>query len=109
MASLADVTDDTFEQEVLHASRPVLVDFWAEWCGPCRRLHPILEALADELAGRLRIVRLDTATNTQVTVDQAVLNIPTLILYIEGQAVERFGFMSQARLRKRLEKRLRGK
>lgn len=103
MAQLADVVDATFEQEVLLSLLPVLVDFWADWCGPCKRLHPVLESLADELAGRLRIVRVDAATNVEVTSQQGVLNLPTLILYRQGQEVERFGFVSHGRLHKKLE------
>ncbi len=101
--ALSDVTDVTFEQEVLQSAQPVLVDFWAEWCAPCRRLHDILQELDGELAGRVRIVRLDVAANPEVPSVQGVLNIPTLILYRDGQPVERFGFLSKDKLKQRLE------
>ena len=104
MAPIAAVSDASFEREVLQSSQPVLVDFWAEWCGPCRRMHAVLGELAEELAGRVRIVRLDVAANPQAAAGQGVLNIPTLILYRGGREVERFGSLSKEKMRRRLEK-----
>jgi len=108
MAHLSDVSSTTFEGEVLRSPQPVLVDFWAEWCGPCRRLEPVLEGLAEEFAGRLRIVRLDVAANPDVPAREGVLNLPTLILYRDGQPVDRFGPLSEGALRKRLARQLPG-
>jgi thioredoxin 1 len=106
MAPLDAVSDATFGGEVLRAAQPVLVDFWAEWCGPCKRMHVVLEELAGELAGRVRIVRLDVATNPQTPAEEGVLNLPTMILYRDGRPVERWGSMSKEQLRKRLAKAL---
>ncbi len=104
---LEQIGDAEFEEQVLRSPLPVLVDFWADWCAPCRRLHPILERLAEEWAGRLRIVGLDIAANPTVPAQQGVLNLPSLVLYVAGKEVTRFGLLSEKRLCQRLEKVLR--
>jgi thioredoxin 1 len=82
------VTDATFESEVLRSELPVVVDFWAPWCGPCRGVEPILEQLADEQAGRIRFVKLDIDQNVVTASRYGVLSIPTAILFADGQAQE---------------------
>jgi thioredoxin 1 len=82
------VTDADFQQEVLDASEPVLVDFWAEWCGPCKAIAPVLEELSDELAGKVKIVSLNIEENPNTTVQFGVRSIPTMILFKGGEAAD---------------------
>jgi thioredoxin 1 len=100
---LPDVTDGTFQSEVLDAEQPVLVDFWAPWCGPCRVVHPILEEMATE-RDDLRIVSLNTDENQQTAAQYEVLSIPTLILFKDGAEAKRvIGAMPKRRLESELE------
>ena len=85
MADLHDVTDASFEDDVLNAEVPTLVDFWAEWCGPCRAMAPHLERLAEEQAERLHLVKMDVQDNPDTPARLGVLNIPTLILFVGGE------------------------
>jgi thioredoxin 1 len=81
------VSDDSFATDVLKASGPVLVDFWAEWCGPCKAIAPALEAIAEELAGKLTIAKVNIDENPQTPTTYGVRGIPTLILFKDGKAV----------------------
>ena len=83
------VTDETFEQEVLDAEGPVVVDFWAPWCGPCRAVEPILEQLAADYEGRVRFVKLNIDDNVSTAVRYGVLSIPTTILFVDGEEREK--------------------
>jgi thioredoxin 1 len=83
------VTDDSFSDDVLSSSTPVLVDFWATWCGPCKMVAPVLEEIAAEKAGSLRVVKLDVDANPSTARDFQVVSIPTMILFKDGQAVKR--------------------
>ncbi|WP_406302956.1 thioredoxin [Streptomyces sp. NBC_00885] len=87
-AGVAEVTDADFDEEVLRAERPVLVEFTADWCGPCRQLAPVLSALASEEADRLKVVQLDVDTNPEITTRYAVLSMPTLMVFREGEPVK---------------------
>lgn len=94
MADLKNVSEDTFEQDVLEARTPVLVDFWAEWCAPCRMMAPTLEELAQQKADQLEVVKLDVQENPDMAARYGVMNIPTLILFIDGEPAERLtGYM----------------
>jgi thioredoxin 1 len=86
--STIKVTDDTFKSEVLDSDIPVLVDFWATWCGPCRMVAPILEELSQEYEGKLKIAKLDADENPVTTAAYGVRSIPTLTLYVNGEVVK---------------------
>jgi thioredoxin 1 len=85
---VVEVTDETFEEEVLRAELPVLVDFTAQWCAPCRMIEPVLAEIASEQAERLRVVRLDVDRNPEVTAGYGVLSMPTLMLFRAGEPVK---------------------
>lgn len=87
--ALGEVTDNNFQAEVLESETPVLVDFWAPWCGPCRVVAPVLEEIAAEKGDQLRIVKLNTDENPQISAQYQVLSIPTLILFKHGQPVKK--------------------
>jgi thioredoxin 1 len=83
--STAKVTESTFEAEVLKSGEPVLVDFWAEWCGPCRQIAPALEEISNEMAGKVKIAKLDIDQNQNIALKYGVRSIPTLILFQDGK------------------------
>ena len=96
---ISPVTDDSFEQDVLKASQPVLVDFWAEWCGPCRMIAPILEQVATENAGKLKVVKLNVDENPKTPGLFGIRGIPTLILFKGGKpAATQVGAVHKAQL-----------
>jgi thioredoxin 1 len=93
------VTDSNFQSEVLSSEQPVLVDFWATWCGPCRMVAPIVEEIAGEQNGKLKVAKVDVDQNPQVAQQFGVMSIPTLIVFKGGQPVERLvGYMPKAKL-----------
>jgi thioredoxin 1 len=101
---LPDVTDASFQAEVLDSEQPVLVDFWAPWCGPCRVVHPILEEIAAERQDELRIVSLNVDDNQQTAARYEVLSIPTLIVFRDGAEAKRVvGALPKRRLEAELE------
>ncbi|HEX6470363.1 MAG TPA: thioredoxin [Streptosporangiaceae bacterium] len=87
MGAIKAVTDADFEGEVLKSDKPVLVDFWAEWCGPCRQVAPILEEIAEENADKIRIVKLNVDENPNVPREYGILQIPTMNVYSGGEVV----------------------
>jgi thioredoxin 1 len=98
------VTDTNFEEEVIRAEQPVLVDFWAAWCGPCRMIAPMIEELAVEFHGRAKVVKLDVDHNPQTAMQFGIRSIPTLLFFKDGQVVDQLiGASSKRTLVEKLE------
>ena len=107
MAKPADVTDGSWDSEVLGADKPVLVDFWAPWCGPCRMVAPIVEELADEYVGKVEFRKLNTDDNPRTAAKYGIRSIPTLLVFKAGQPVGQIiGFLPKSDLKKRLDEAL---
>ncbi len=107
MSALPDVSQATFQAEVLSSDQPVLVDFWAPWCGPCKMLSPVVEKVASAYAGRVKFVKLNTDDNSGIAGAYHVSGIPCLILFKGGQAVDRIvGFVPEAHINAMLAKHL---
>ena len=103
MAKPFEVTDATFEAEVLQSDQPTLVDFWAEWCAPCKMIAPAVEAIAEEFDGKLRVGKMDVDVNSQTPQGLRIMGIPTLILFKDGAEVTRIvGFRPQDALAEEL-------
>ena len=99
MSEPTHITDDTFEAEVIQSNMPAIVDFWAPWCAPCHMIAPILEEIAADYDGQLKVAKLDVDQNPKVATQFGVMSIPTMILFKDGEAVERLiGYMPKERL-----------
>jgi thioredoxin 1 len=102
---VAYVSDSSFEQDVLQWQKPVLVDFWAEWCAPCRMIAPTIDAIAEDFAASAKVVKLNVDENTSTAQRYGIKGIPTLILFSEGKEVERVvGATSKESIMKMIEK-----
>lgn len=107
MAHPVAVTDETFAQHVENAEGPVLVDFWAPWCGPCRMVAPILDQISDELGGKLTIAKVNVDENQTIAGNLGIMSIPTLILYKNGKPVEKIiGFQPKNKLMEKIQSHL---
>ncbi len=84
-----EFNDDNFDSEVVQSEVPVLVDFWAEWCGPCKALGPVIDEIADEFAGKVKVGKVDTDSNKNISVQYGISSIPTVILFHQGEVKER--------------------
>lgn len=103
MANVLEVNATNFDAEVLQSGTPVLVDFWAPWCGPCKALAPTLDAVSQELAGKVKVVKVNVDENQQLAVRYQVQSIPTLIIFKGGQQVDRIvGLVPRDELNRRL-------
>jgi len=99
------VNDATFEQEVLHSEQPVLVDFWAAWCGPCRALAPIVDEVASEQQGKLKVMKMDVDANSQTPARYGIRGIPALLLFKDGKVAEQIvGFVPKDTIDKTITK-----
>jgi thioredoxin 1 len=88
--NVREFTDDNFKAEAIEADQPVLVDFWADWCQPCKMIAPTIEALAEEYAGRVKVGKVDTDANRGISVELGISSIPTVILFKDGQILRKF-------------------
>ena len=102
-----NVTDSTFEQEVIKSSEPVLVDFWAAWCGPCKMIAPILEEMVPEYAGKLKIAKVDVDSNPVIATKYGIRSIPTLLVFKNGVVVDQnVGAMPKKIMKKKVNPHL---
>ena len=99
-----DITDATFEDEVVKSDRPVLVDFWADWCAPCKIIAPLVDELAEEFEGKVKFTKLDVDSNPKTATSYGIRGIPTLLIFNGGQPVDQVvGAVSKSVLKQRLE------
>ena len=102
--NIVQVTDASFKQDVLEAEAPVIVDFWAPWCGPCRALAPVIEQLAEEYAGKVTFAKVNTDENPATPGQLGIRGIPTLIMYLGGEEADRMvGFAPKPAIKKKLD------
>ena len=108
-ANIVTLTSNNFDDEIKQAATPILVDFWAEWCGPCRMVTPVLEKLADEYAGKARVGKVNVDEHSGLAAKFGVQSIPTLLLFKEGKVVEQFvGATTRDVLAKLIDKHVSG-
>lgn len=107
MSNALDINDNTFESEVINSQELTVVDFWAPWCGPCRKLGPVLDEIAQDFEGKIKVVKLNTDENLKTAKEYSVSGLPTLLIFKEGQAVERLvGLVPKSTISTNIEKHL---
>ena len=107
MSNATDINDSSFKDEVIDSEKLTIVDFWAPWCGPCRKLGPVLDEIISEYAEKIKVVKLNTDENLKTAKEYSISGLPTLLLFKNGQAVERLvGFLPKSSIVNNIEKHL---
>jgi thioredoxin 1 len=107
MPNVTEVTDTDFETEVLNSDIPVVVDFWATWCGPCRKLSPVIEEISDEYAGKVKFAKVNIEQSVEIAKNYSISGIPCLLVFKDGESVERLtGLMPKSTIISHIEKHM---
>ena len=105
MSKIVDITSDNFHKEVIESDVPVVVDFWAPWCGPCRMVAPVLEDVSQKMNSKIKFVKLNTDENQKTAMDYGIMAIPSLLIFKDGKEIDRVvGFIPQEQLETNLQK-----